>query len=239
VHTIARYIINNNLAGLIRPKAVLVSSETLFDWMRSDIEAAFECKVSNGYSLGEPVVFISECEASSLHVSPEYGVVETVEIDGNLEMICTGLANYAMPLVRYRTGDVVEPSKTQACSCGRQLPLIKAILGRIDDRVVTPEGTVVGPAPLSLAFQSVNNLKDAQIYQDTPLAITLSISVAEAFSNADEQFMLAELRKRLGRSLRIEVVRVSEIPRTRGGKQRLVISQIKSDSVRDLATVGS
>ena len=238
VHTIARYIIDNNLFGLIRPKAVLVSSETLFDWLRADIEAAFDCKVFNGYSLGEPVAFISECEAGSLHVSPEYGVIEPVEIDDNLEMICTGLTNYAMPLIRYRTGDVVERGKTQSCSCGRQLPMVKSILGRIDDRVVTPEGTIVGPAPLSLAFQSVNNLKDAQICQETPLAIALSISVAKAFSNADEQFMLSELRKRLGRSLRIEVVRVPEIARTKGGKQRLVVSTIKSDAVGHLATVG-
>jgi phenylacetate-CoA ligase len=239
VHTIARYIIDNNLFGLIRPKAVLVSSETLFAWLRADIESAFECKVFDGYSLGEPVVFISECEAGSLHVSPEYGVLETIEINENLEMVCTGLTNYAMPLVRYRTGDVVELAKTQTCLCGRQLPLVKSILGRIDDRVVTPEGTVVGPAPLSLAFQSVSNLKDAQIYQETPQAITLSISVAEAFSDRDEQFMLSELRKRLGRRLLIKVVRVSEIGRTSGGKQRLVISKIKANVGLSLATVGS
>lgn len=230
VHTIARYIIDNKLSGLIRPKAVLASSETLFDWLREDIEAAFQCKVFDGYSLGELVAFISECEAGSLHISPEYGVIETVEIDGNLEMICTGLANYAMPLIRYRTSDIVEPAKTQTCSCGRQLPLVQAILGRIDDRVVTPEGTIVGPAPLSLAFQSVRNLKDAQICQNTPRAITLSISVTDAFSEADEQFMLGELRKRLGHTLQIELLRVPEITRTSAGKQRLIISKLKTNS---------
>lgn len=238
VHTIARYIIDNNLFGLIRPKAVLVSSETLFDWLRADIEAAFGCKVFDGYSLGEQVAFISECAAGCLHVSPEYGVVESVKISNNLEMICTGLANYAMPLVRYRTGDGVETSRTQSCSCGRQLPMVKSILGRVDDRVVTPEGTVVGPAPLSLAFQSVNNLRDAQIYQETPQAITLSISVTKTFNHADEQFMLVELRKRLGPTLRIEVVRLPEIARTMGGKQRLVVSQIKSNAVGHLSTPG-
>src|SRR5207253_1247659 len=61
VHAIARYIVSHNLAGLIRPKAVLVSSETLFDWLRADIETAFQCKVFDGYSLGELVAFISEC----------------------------------------------------------------------------------------------------------------------------------------------------------------------------------
>lgn len=238
VHTIARYILSNNLAGQIRPRAVLVSSETLFDWLRADIEAAFQCKVFDGYGLGELVAFISECDAGSLHISPEYGVVEKVEIDGNLEMICTGLANYAMPLVRYRTGDIVEPAKTQSCACGRRLPTVQTILGRVDDRVVTPEGTVVGPAPLSLAFQSVSHLKDAQIYQETPRAITLSLSVTDEFSKADEQFMLAELRKRLGHTLQIELARVPEIARTAAGKQRLVVSKVKHDVITPM-TVGA
>lgn len=226
VHAVARYIIKHGLIGLISPKAVLVSSETLFDWLRADIEAAFQCKVFNGYGLGELTAFITECEAGSLHISPEYGVVEMIEMKGNLELVCTGLANYAMPLVRYRTGDVVEPASNQKCVCGRQLPLVKAILGRVDDRVLTPEGTVVGPAPLSLAFQSVPNLIDAQIYQETKERIRLFISVTEAFSNNDQQFLLGELRRRLGHSLKIELIRVPEITRTSGGKQRLIISKL-------------
>jgi len=172
------------------------------------------------------VAFISECEAGSLHISPEYGVVEMEDIDGNLELICTGLFNYGMPLVRYRTGDIVEQTSQQTCSCGRQLPMVKAILGRVDDRVVTPEGVKVGPAPLSLAFQSVPNLRDAQIYQESRTKIIIYISVTETFGQSDERFLLQELQKRLGYKLGIQLVRVENIPRTSSGKQRLIVSKL-------------
>jgi phenylacetate-CoA ligase len=226
VHALAQHMLMSGAVGLIQPKAVLVSSETLFDWIRADIEAAFGCKVYNGYSLGELTAFISECPAGSLHISPEYGAVELVPIDGNLELVATGLFNHAMPLLRYRTGDVVEPASSDRCACGRELPLVKAIIGRVDDRVVTPEGTVVGPASLSLAFQSVPKLKAAQIEQETSAAITVLIAAGGAFGLAEEQLLLAELRKRLGTTLRIELRHVAAIPRTSGGKQRLIVSRL-------------
>jgi phenylacetate-CoA ligase len=239
VHTIARFILKHNLVGSVRPKAVLVSSETLFDWLRADIESAFQCKVFDGYGMGELAAFITECEAGSLHVSPEYGVVETVEVDKNLEMVCTGLSNYAMPLLRYRTGDIVEPGDQERCACGRQLPTVKAIMGRIDDRIITPEGAVVGPAPLSLAFQGVPNLKDAQICQESPREVAVSIVTTEDFGKADEQLLLAELRRRLGHSIRISLSRVPEIARTSAGKQRLIVSKIKRDTETSAAIVGA
>ena len=45
VHSLAKFILEQKSMGFIQPKAVLASSETLFDWMRTDIETAFNCKV--------------------------------------------------------------------------------------------------------------------------------------------------------------------------------------------------
>ena len=67
---------------------------------------------------------------------------------------------------------------------------------RVDDMVVTPEGVTVGPAALSLAFQSVPNLREAQIVQDSADRIELALAVTPAYGPADEQFLVAELRKR-------------------------------------------
>lgn len=226
VHRIARFLLEHGRAGAIRPRAVLVSSETLFDWQRAELEEAFGCKVFNGYSLGEPVCFVSECAAGSMHVSPEYGVVELVENADGHEIVATGLINDAMPMLRYRTGDQAIPGTGAPCRCGRQLPTIGSIVGRVDEMVVTPEGTSVGPAALSLAFQSVPRLRESQIVQDSPEAITLSLCVAPGYGPADEQFLLAELRKRLGLRLRIDLVYVDAVPRTVSGKQRLVVSRL-------------
>lgn len=232
VHRIARYMLENGRAGDVRPRAILVSSETLFDWQREELERAFACKVFNGYSLGEPVCFVSQCEHGSMHVSPEFGVIELVENDESHEVVATGLINDAMPMLRYRTGDQAVPGDEAACSCGRALPTLGAITGRVDDMVVTPEGASVGPAALSLAFQSVLNLRESQIVQSDPSAITLRVCGGEAYGPIDEQFLIAELRKRLGTRLRIDIEHVAAVPRTVSGKQRLVVSSLRGSRGR-------
>lgn len=227
VHRIARFILDAGLVGHVRPRAVLVSSETLFDWQRADIERAFSCKVFNGYSLGEPVCFISECPAGSMHVSPEYGVAELIENAGKHEIVATGLINEAMPLLRYRTGDEALPG-TAPCTCGRGLPTFGSIAGRVDEMVVTPEGAHVGPAALSLAFQSVPNLRESQIVQNSTESIDLSLCVSPSYTPADEQFLVGELRKRLGNGLRIDISYVPAVRKTVSGKQRLVVSNLRA-----------
>jgi phenylacetate-CoA ligase len=182
--------------------------------------------VFDGYSLGEPVCFVSECAEGGMHINPEYGVVELVPNDGGHEIVATGLINDAMPMLRYRTGDQATPGDGTPCRCGRALPTLGAIAGRVDEMVVTPEGTSVGPAALSLAFQSVPHLRESQIVQDSPAAIALALCVAPAYGPADEQFLIAELRKRLGLRLRIDLSYVDAVPRTVSGKQRLVISRL-------------
>jgi phenylacetate-CoA ligase len=226
VHRIARFMLEHGHVAAIRPHAILVSSETLFDWQRADLENAFGCKVFNGYSLGEPVCFVSECERGGMHVSPEFGVVELVEEAGGQEIVATGLINDAMPLIRYKTGDYAS-FDDRACACGRALPTLGPITGRVDEMVLTPEGTSVGPASLSLAFQSVPNLLESQIVQDSAQAIALKCVVTPAFTPANEAFMLQELRKRLGLTLRIDVEYVPSIGKTVSGKQRLVVSSLK------------
>lgn len=224
---VAQFANAHGHTGEVRPRAVLVSSETLFEWQRAEIERAFGCPAFNGYSLGEPVCFVSQCERGGMHVSPEYGVFELVDHgDGQHEIVATGLINEAMPMLRYRTGDIALPHEGAPCACGRGLPTTGAILGRVDEMVVTPEGATVGPAALSLAFQSVPNLRESQIVQRDASAIELALAVTAAYGPADEKFLLGELRKRLGHGLRIELSYVDAVPKTVSGKQRLVISKL-------------
>jgi len=226
VHTLARHLLDRGMAGVITPRTVLLSSETLFPWLRDDIETAFGCKAFNGYSLGELAAFVSECPSGSMHVSPEYGVVELVPADGGHEIVATGLINRGMPLLRYRTGDLAVPGDGSECPCGRRLPVVGGILGRVDDHVVTPAGARVGPAPLSLAFQDVPHLRQAQVVQHTEDAVTVLVVVGPDFADADEARLRHDLAARLGSTLRVTVERVPAIPLTPAGKQRLIVSEL-------------
>src|SRR3989442_15652285 len=86
--------------------------------------------------MAETVAAASECDAGTLHQWPEVGVIERLT-DGEPaaarasgELVCTGLLNPDMPLVRYRVGDsgrVADPAAP--CPCGRTLPALAAIDG--------------------------------------------------------------------------------------------------------------
>ena len=225
VHLLARHILERGHAGAVQPRAVLVSSETLFPEIRAEIESAFGCRVFDGYSLGELTAFITECPHGSMHVSPEYGVVEHVEIDGQTELVTTGLINRGTVLLRYRTGDIAS-AVDDPCPCGRELPRSSAIAGRVDESVVTADGARVGPAPLSLAFQSCPGVREAQIVQDAPGAATILIVPANGFGAEEERFLQDELVARLGRATRLRFERVEAIPRTTSGKRRLIVSSV-------------
>lgn len=226
VHRVALGLLDSGQVGRVRPSAVLVSSETLTPAVRADIESAFGCRVTNAYSLGELVAFVSECDHGELHVSTEYGVVELLDGAAGTEIVATGLINRGMPLLRYRTGDLAVAGGGGPSRCGRGLPVMADIVGRVDDVVRTPEGVTVGPAPMSLAFQRVPNLRRTQVRQERVEELTVLVEVDPDFGDQDEAFMIAELRRRLGPTIELVVERVDALPRTAGGKERLVVSSL-------------
>ena len=61
------------------------------------------------------------------------------------DLVCTGLLNADMPLVRYRVGDrgALAPAD-EGCRCGRTLPTLATVEGRVDDVLLTPDGRRIG-----------------------------------------------------------------------------------------------
>ena len=90
---------------------VITTAEPLYDFQRTVIARAFGCPVRETYGMTEIVVAASECAASRLHLWPEVGWVEVMECNESLprdatgDLVCTGLLNTDMPLIRYKVGD--------------------------------------------------------------------------------------------------------------------------------------
>ena len=224
----AKYILKYKIK-VFAPKAILVSSETLFDIQRKNIEKAFNSKVYNGYSGAENVALITECEKGRLHINPECSIVEFKKIMGTenkYEIIGTNLYNFAMPLLRYRTGDIVTLTNETKCPCGRNFPLIKSIEGRTDDMLMTPEGDYIGSASMSVVFELVNNIQEVQIIQNKMDEIIVKVVKLENFNKYDLNLLKDRLKERLGNKVSIKVVFVNQIKRTRAGKFKFIISNI-------------
>jgi phenylacetate-CoA ligase len=226
IEPIARYLLEHDITS-VRPAAVITSSETLFPSVRAMIERAFACTVFDHYGSAEMVALITQCEAGSYHIVPEFGFVEVldggrqVEPGETGELVATGFINPVMPLVRYATGDRAVMGRG-TCSCRRSGQTIERIEGRMDDVIVTPEGNLVGR--LDPIFKAVSSLHETRIVQDVKDHVRIEIVASSEFTQRMEEALRAEVRSRLGPRMRIDIVRVPAIERTGSGKLRTVVN---------------
>jgi phenylacetate-CoA ligase len=203
---------------------VHTNAEPLLPVQRETIAQAFHCPVRETYGMAESVAAASECPAGRLHQWPEFGHAEVLA-DG--ELVCTGLLNPDMPLIRYRVGDRGSPApEVTPCPCGRGLPPFGAVEGRRDDVLVTPDGRMVGR--LDPVFKGTQSIREAQIIQETLDHVRVIISPAPGFTKAVEIDMINNLRDRMG-DVRITVELVDALPRTSNGKVRAVVCKVPAE----------
>lgn len=227
---LARFILDQALK--VPPlKAVITTSEKLTPEMRSVMEKAYHCKVYEEYSTVESVFFASECEHGRLHVSPDVGIVEILRPDGTPcdpgevgEVVATCLFRSYQPLIRFRLGDLAawDPDP---CPCGRHMPVIKEVVGRIEDVVTGPDGRQL--VRFHGIFTDQPNIIEGQIIQESSSDFVVRLVPTPNFSERDELVVWARMRQRLGEDVTITIEKVTSIPRTASGKFVAVISKVK------------
>ena len=227
IYRLADYIVQNDMPLLFRPNGLSTSSENFTLEQRKIMEEAFRCRVFDQYGSAESVVFASECEHGNMHIEPEYGLLEVLTDSGEImsegagELIATTLLNDAMPLIRYRIGDLGEITAAD-CPCGRASKILKELHGKVG-AVIINEGRQAPTAAIAIAFEYLEGVKNAQIIQDEPGKVTVKLVRRETFNPKSEEFMVWELKKMLGESLSISVVYVPDISPERNGKYKMVV----------------
>lgn len=232
-YLLARHIIEQGLK--VPPlKAVITTSEKLTSEMRAVMERAYQCKVFEEYSSVENVMFASECEHGRLHVSPDAGIVEILRADGIPvepgevgEVVATGLMRHYQPFIRYRMGDLAAWDAAP-CPCGRQMPVLKEVVGRVEDVVVGPDGREM--VRFHGVFVNQPNIVEGQIIQEALDQIRVKVVPTPAFSAADRDDIVLRVQQRLGSQVQVTIEKVTTIPRSRAGKLQAVISLIKPEN---------
>ena len=233
---LAKFMKKNNIKPFHKAKAILCGSENFYPWQRELLEDVFQCRAYSWYGHSERAVLAGECEKNIYyHIFPEYGLVELTDKSGNPaseegdagEIIATGFNNYAMPFIRYRTGDIAVHSN-QKCSCGRNYPLLKKIEGRMQDYFVSACGDLIhltgGTAGSVLKVSE--NIKKVQFYQEKDGYVILKIVKKDVYSDNDSLKIYDVLNQRYGNNLNFKIEFVNDIPRTKSGKDRYLIQKL-------------
>ncbi|MFC1601059.1 phenylacetate--CoA ligase family protein [Candidatus Sumerlaeota bacterium] len=118
LNLLAQYLLEQDIRLAHPPRVVITNSETLLASQRAAIEQALCPLVGDLYGQTEHCGIISNCEAGSYHVDMEFGVVELLAAEGVAsdarQIVCTGLHNPVMPLIRYEVGDLATPTAISA-----------------------------------------------------------------------------------------------------------------------------
>jgi phenylacetate-CoA ligase len=208
-------------------RGIVTSSETLSDARRREIERAFGCRVFDWYGQFERVAAIGSCEYGRYHLLSDYSYVEMLPADDGLfELVGTGFYNLSMPLIRYRCGDLVRPAPAkERCACGRSFPLIEQVIGRVDDPIKLIDGRSIGR--LDHLFKGVEGILEAQIRQDRLDAITMLVVPSATFNDRTRETLQNNARYRLGDGIALEIRLVDAIRRTRNGKFKGVVCNVR------------
>jgi phenylacetate-CoA ligase len=219
----------------IKPEAILTTADMLYDYKRKTIERVFGCDVYDYYSGRDTSLQAAECpEHTGYHLSIENAVVEFIKENETVtngetgKIILTDLCNYAMPFIRYEIGDLGILSD-ENCPCGRKLPLMKSIKGRILDTIITPDGKMLTGEffPAIFADYHIKGIEEYQIIQKKKDKLLIKIIKGKNFNNEEFDFFINIIKKNVGNQMKIEVNFVKKIEFTTSGKHRPVISKIE------------
>ena len=147
------------------------------------------------------------------------------------EVVITDLNNYCLPFIRYRIGDLAEAvDPTEACACGRGLPRLGRIEGRVQSIVVGASGQYIPGTFFAHLFKDYEHaIRQFQIVQERRGAIRLRVVKGGRFSEAALREVLATLRRFLGEQMQIEVQFEENIDMVRTGKRLACVSKLGID----------
>jgi phenylacetate-CoA ligase len=234
---LAYYVKSHKLEGL-NPKALVSSAQALPDDSREIIEKSFGCSVFDKYGSREFSGIAYECGAhDGHHIVAESYIVEILKDGvpakpGELgEVVVTDLNNFCMPMIRYRVGDLaVAMNNIEPCACGRGLPRIGKIEGRVQAIIFGTNGTYMPGTFFHHLFKDYDHIvRQYQVVQHEKGAIDLKVIKAKRFDEETFAGILTRLRQFLGEDMKINIEFVDHIAMVRTGKHQGVISKLKID----------
>ena len=220
---LARHCLDHDIRvpGLDEVRTV---SEAHPDDLADLCRAAWGARVTDVYSTRELGYLGLQCpDHPHQHVMSECAFVEVLDAQGRPcgpgergEVIVTPLHNFASPLIRYDTGDIAEVGA--ACSCGRGLPVLTRVLGRVRQMITLPDGSRHWPGLPGARLRATIPMRQFQFVQRAHDCLDVYLVMERPMTADEERNCLAILAESFGPAFAFRLHFVEKIERSAGGK---------------------
>ena len=219
-------------------KTGVFGAEPWTEAMRKRIESSADIRAFDIYGLSEIVGpgVAAECEEQNgLHVFEDHFFPEIIDPESGTvlpdgeegELVLTTLSKEAMPLIRYRTGDITK-LLPEPCGCGRTLRKIQRIHRRSDDMLIV-RGVNVYPAQIEAALLSVEGtLPHYQIeltrkddLDQVAVHVEVEADLADDHSNQTHTAVMEAMKSGVGIRVEVQLLKPQTLPRSEGKANRV------------------
>ena len=216
---------------------VITFAEQLHPGLREQTASVWGAGLQDIYSTTETGYVALQCpEHPHYHLQSEVCFVEILADDGSPcgpgeigRIVATPLHNFAMPLLRYEVGDFAEVGPP--CPCGRGLPVVRRILGRVRNMLRRPDGTAIWPNVIGVFEESEHPIRQLQVVQTAPARLEVRLVCDPPLTAAAEEQYRAELRANCGFEIAVDFRYVPAIARGPGGKYEDFRTELGGDAV--------
>ena len=218
--------LRKNGINIHSPKGIMVYGGWLPEELRKDIEDLYNAPVYDFYSHSENTVMINERFRAQKMFVEDYFYPEFIRYDKEYnmgELVGTSFYNYAMPLIRYKTRDIIEFDHNKESIYGFRK--ITTILGRDDDYLLMQDGRKVLSS--QRAIYGINWIKACQYIQDYYDHITINIIPDENFNPSDYGIIRERMKEITKTDIKVDFKLVDSLPKNEFGKSRFIIRDNK------------
>jgi len=222
----------------------MFGAEPWTEGMRERLESELGLTALNIYGLSEIVGpgVSAECPEArdGLHVQEDHFLVEVIDPDTgdpvpdgtDGELVFTTLTKEALPLLRYRTGDIASLTR-EPCACGRTFARMSAVRGRRDDMLII-RGVNLYPSQIEhVLLAQPGVVPHYQLVVERPQTLDEVTVCCEPVEEGVDEIALANeieraIRERIGVTVTVEVKAPGEVPRSEGKAVRVIDRRARS-----------
>ena len=229
---IAAYFDKKNYTpDMFNIEMVVSGAERLEPEAKDLLKKIFGCTVVSRYGNIENGILAQQTnDGDNFFLNTAHYFFETLKLDSDepapfgelARLVVTDLYNYAMPLIRYDTDDIVVAMPVNK---GSAKMLLTELSGRKEDIIYDTRGNMINPCAIALGFRRYDLLPRFQFIQESPKGFTLKLEGARGLY--EDKNMRKTVEGLVGQDAVIKIEHLDKIPHLSSGKFRKIICKYK------------